>query len=215
MISIAGHTLFPHHANWAVAPAWQRRWQTGIGSGVTGAEQRAAARALPLHNLSFAITPYNLQERLRLDARMDQALKSGYACAPFFGRACFLAAGVAAGAAALDLVAPAAWSWAAGDYAILLRDDEIYDVILVSSVAGSTLNLDDVLTCAWLRGDMVRPVLFGTLAAEKQSPDSPWYATLRIAITQLVAERNAQLGSTPAHIPGVGEQVIGSTNTIL
>jgi hypothetical protein len=217
MISINGYTLFPHSADWSVNPAWKRKWKTGVGTGTTGNEQRAALRALPLHTLTYTITATTLQERGRLDARIDQATQSGLACVPFCGRGVALSANSASGVNTITLVDVAnAWPWANGDYAMLLGDDDtVYDAWQVTGIAGNVLTLAGNLVNAWAAGSMVWPVLFGMFSTDKkQNQLTTWHAGLKITVQQLVAERNAQLGSTPATVPGVGAQVIGSTNTI-
>jgi hypothetical protein len=215
MISINGHTLFPHDADWSTQPDLENDWQSGIGTGVLGNEQRSSLRALPLITCGFNITPASLQESCRLDARVDQATRSGLAAVPFFGMGSPLTAPAAAGGAALaiaDAVNP--WPWAAGDYAILIGlDDTQYDVLPVAGVAGNTLNLTGVLTLAW-NSVWVRPLLFGRFNAQKRQPLSPWYMPLKLSVKQLVNARSAQLGATPPHVPGVGEQVIGRTNQV-
>ena len=216
MITLNGHTLFPHPADWSLLPSWARNWKTGIGTSASGAEQRAGFRSLPLHDLSFKITPGSLQERCRLDARVDQATESGYACVPFFGKGVALAAPANAGANAITLADVVnAWPWAAGDYAALIsRDDTIYDVLPVTAVVGSVLQFGaGVLTYAWPTGT-VRPLLFGKFSTDKQSPASDWHTSIRITINQLVAERNAQLGNLVAPPPGIGQQRIGHTNRV-
>ena len=214
MTSINGHTVFPHNGWAAGGPlAYKRRWQTGVAIGLTGAEQRSALRAVPRHELTCSFTAESLQERSRLDARVDQAKKSGLGCMPFFGRSTLLLANAAAGANSISVMANPAWLWAAGDYAILVQDDLTFDVLLVGSVAGTTLNTQPT-TLNWASGSPVWPLLFGAFGAEAQDAHSAFYASIKITISQLVSERNAQVGVTPAHVPGVGEQVIGSTNII-
>lgn len=209
MTSIAGHIIFPHNG-WSTGQRlkWSRKWETELGVAISGQEQRAALRAWPRHKLTCGLLAESLQERCRLDARVDAALKSGYACAPFFGRGCPLAAAAGNGADALTIVSPANWPWAAGDYTILLRDDTSYDVLSVSSVAGSILNLAGVLACSWGVGSFVHPLLFGKFSCDTQTPLTNWHGGSIITIEQLAAERTAQLGATPAHIPGIGEMRI-------
>lgn len=216
MITVNGHTFFPHPADWSTLPAWARNWKTGVGTGTTGSEQRAGLRSLPLHDLTISIVAQTLQERCRLDARVDQATKSGLACVPFFGRGVALAAPAAAGANAITLADVVnAWPWEAGDYATLVGwDDTIYDVAAVTSVVGNVLNLATNLVNAW-SGAIVRPLLFGKFSSDKQTPLSNWYTPVHITINQLVAERNAQLGVTPAAGPGVDQQGINDSNTVV
>jgi hypothetical protein len=219
IILINNHVLLPHRANWTAPPQTSRLWETGITPGITGAEQRQALRAWGRRSLGYTVTCRSLEQRARLDAQLDSGKNSGMACAPYFGRATALAAGVAAGAGAITLANPFGWTWASGDYVALLTlgDDTIYDVHQVLSVtgAGATLNLADNLTHNWLFGENVWPLLFGVLSTDKIDVLSSWHEAVPITLTQRAAERAAQLGATPAGAgPGVGQQVIGSTNLI-
>ena|SRR5579859_5437410 len=215
MITLNGYTLFPHQADWSTRPSWKRKWQTGVGSGTTGLEQRSALRAQPLHSLTYTVTAASLPLRSRLDARVDQATKSGLAAVPFFGRGAVLEVPAAAGTNSLtlsDAVNP--WPWQIGDYAVLLgADDTIYDVLAVQNVVGNVLTLAGNLGNTWL-SEWVRPLLFGKFSSEKQTVISPWYTPVKITVTELTSSRSAQIGITPAQAPGVGAQVIGRTNKL-
>lgn len=83
--------VFPHPANWKKRPAWQREWKTSVSSAVTKSEDRSTARTVPYARLEYQILPLSIQESSRLNARVLQALKLGRACAPYHGRAQFLA----------------------------------------------------------------------------------------------------------------------------
>ena len=216
MITVNGHTLFPHQADWSTQPDWEGDWQTGIGTGVLGNELRSGMRDLNLELLTYVITAASLQERCRLDARVDQALKSGLAAVPYFGMGSPLAAPAGAGTNSVTLAdAVNPWAWAAGDYAVLLGlDDTVYDVLPVTAVAGNVLNFGAVvLTYGWVAA-WVRPLLLGKFSTEKQNLLTTWYAPFKISVKQLVNPRSALVGVAPAHVPGVGEQVIGRTNKL-
>ena len=215
MTTINGHVLLPHNG-WATgAPVkWSRRWQSGVAAGITGIEQRSALRALPRHKLSCDLIATSLQERVRLDARVDAAAKSGLACLPFFGRAGVLLAAANAADLAVTLVSVSSWPWAAGDYAILMGDDVTFDVVQLTGVAGTTLNIQP-LTLNWAAGKKVWPLLFGRFSCNRQQALTNWHGGWPITIEQLVAERTAQLGNTPAPVPGVGDQVVEQTNTVI
>lgn len=212
---INGCVLFSHGANWATAPACQRIWETEIAESLPGAEARQALRATPRRSLTFTITAATLQERSRLDARLDAAKVSGYACAPLHGRAAFLAAATAAGVNTLTL-ASSSWAWAAGDYAILIADDLTYDVQPVVGVdnTGLVLTLAGNTTYGWAAGALCWPLLFGKFSAGKEMPLNAWLAHQPVTIKETVSSRAAQIGATPAQPPGVGQQAIGSTNVI-
>jgi hypothetical protein len=215
MQTINGYTLFPHQADWSTQPDWEGDWESGIGTGVLGNEQRLGLRALPLHSITYAITAASLQERCRLDARLDQALKSGLAAVPYFGMGSPLAVPANAGGNSVtvqDAVNP--WAWAIGDYAVLLGlDDTVYDVLPVTGVAGNVLSFGaGALTYSWV-AVWVRPLMFGKFTAQKQQPLSNWWVPLKLTVKQLTNTRSAQVGVAAPAI-GVGQQVVGRTNKV-
>ena len=213
---INGCVLIPHPANWTTPPRSRRTWQTEIAEALPGAETRQALRAVARRQLTFNVTAATLQERVRLEARMDAALKSGYGFAPLHGRACYLAAAANAGDSALSLQSSTlAWAWQAGDYVFLMTDDQTFDILPITNVAGSVLSLpSSALAYNWPSGQLVWPVIFGAFTADKEEALTGWHANWKITITELVSGRRAQIGVTPAHVPGVGEQQIGSTNIV-
>ena len=209
------HVLFPHQANWTTLPQWSRQWDTGLRAGIQGNEGRAALRQRALHALTFSVSARTLPERVRLDARVDEALKSGLAAVPFFGKGAWLAAPAAAGDTGLNLLdAVNAWPWAAGDYVILLGADPVFDCAPVGAVAGNALALGAPLQNAWVAGESARPLLFGKCSVARETLLSDWFCTVKLTVAERVNARSAQLGATPVPAPGVGEQIIGSTNVV-
>ena len=213
---VNGFVLISHGANWAVNLRGKRIWQTDIAEALPGNENRSGKRAVSRRQLSFSITAQTLQERVRLEARADAAKLSGLGCAPMHGRSCVL--GQIAGAGTNSLVlSQQAWTWQAGDYAILLGPDDLtFDVQPVTAVSmdGLTLTLAENLINNWPAQALCWPVIFGAFTAEKETALDPHHATQKITIAELVSSRSAQVGVTPAPIPGVGKQVVGKTNII-
>ena len=202
------HVLIPHPANWASPPTFKRTWQSEIVSGLPGNETRSALRAVPRRQITFTITTRTLAERARLDARIEAATKSGLACAPLHGRACVLAA---ATVNTLTLASPLAWNWQAGDYAILLEDDQTCDVAKISAVNQNTLDLETPLQLNWFTGHLVYPLIFGKFSAEKQSALDGALAEQTLTVAELVSSRAVAIGSLPMIPPGIGAALLGST----
>lgn len=215
MTMINGHIFLPYLTNWFNAPANKRVWETEMAELLDGYEQRRALRAVPRRSVSYSIFATSLQQRSRLEAELDAALLSGLACAPLFGRAALLSAGAASGTDTLVQQA-LVWRWQAGDYAVLLDDSGNFDAIEVSAVSGDglTLTLASNLTHNWPAQARVWPLMFGKITAGKEQVVTDFHGATTITITELVSGRSVQIGTTPAHVPGVGEQVIGSTNVI-
>jgi hypothetical protein len=200
---------------WQTPPVSRRVWETEITEALLGQETRQALRAVARRQIIFTVTATTPSGRSRLDARVDAALKSGLGCAPLHGRACFLGANLAAGANSLTLAAGGAWNWQAGDYVALLQDDMTFDVLPVTGVAGLVLSLAATAPAYnWTLGALAWPVIFGAFTADKEAAVSGMLAQWKVTVTELVSGRSAQIGVSPAHVPGVGEQVIGSTNVI-
>ncbi|MDR3458012.1 MAG: hypothetical protein P4N60_11240 [Verrucomicrobiae bacterium] len=216
MTAIDGYTLFPHNGWSTGRPVkWSRRWQTGVGSGIQGNEARSALRQLPLHKLTCALAATSLPERVRLDARIDQAKKSGFGAVPFYGRAGQLTANAAAGANTVTVAASSLWAWTAGDWIFLYQDDATFDALKVQSVAGNVLTLAGNLANAWLSGGNLWPLLLGKFSSENSTAVSGFLAGWTITIEQLASERNAAIGAvTPPAGSGVGFDTVGVDNTV-
>ncbi|MDE2106249.1 MAG: hypothetical protein KGL39_54015 [Patescibacteria group bacterium] len=210
---INGCVFFPHANAWQAAVSGRRAWQTEVADSLPGAESRQALRAVARRQHTVTIGALSPQERVRFEARVDAALKSGYGALPLFGRCSFLSAAAASGAGAITVTTDS-WHWQAGDYAALLFDDETFDVQAVTNVAGGVLTLAGPLGFAWANGAIVRPVIFGMFTAQKEMPSNPATAAWTVSVAELTSSRAAQIGATPASVPGVGQQVIGSTNVI-
>ena len=211
---INGCVLFPHRYAWRSGVNGKRTWQTEIDVSVPGAEIRHGLRAAPRRQMSCTVTATTLQERVRLEARIDAAKKSGFACAPLRGRACLLTAPVAAGANSITQDG-SAWNWRAGDYAILLQDDQTFDVAAVVNVAGNVLTLAINLTFNWPAQTQCWPVIFGGLTIEKEEPLANYVAAWKLTIAELTSGRSVQIGALPAQPPGIGKQRIGKTNQVI
>lgn len=211
------HTLLPHNG-WGDGSAikWKKRRQSAIGTGILGNENRAALRALALHEISCKFVAESLQERSRLNARIDQATKSGFACIAFFGKATTISANANAGTNSLTLNGNPLWTWQAGDYVILLgADDSMFDCIAVNNVAGAVLTLAGNLQFTWPAGAKVWPLMFGKFSAQAEGGLNAANSSIQITISENTAARNAQVGITPAPGIGIGQQVVGRTNKLL
>lgn len=212
---INGFVLLSHAADWRVPATHRRVWQSEVAEALRGGESRNALRAVARRSLTWTVTAETLPERIRLEARLDDAKFTGLACAPFHGRGAVLSNAAHAGDNSLTL-SSTSWTWAAGDYAILLRDDLTFDCLPVTGVAGSTLNFGPgTLNLNWPSGQLVWPLLFGTLASDKASAlDGQLSEQQKITITELTSARSAQIGITPAAKLGIGQMAVGAGFTV-
>lgn len=212
------YTLLPHNG-WASGGGvkWSRRWETGVATGVKGGEARSALRQLALHKLSCDFVPESLAERARMEARIDQATRSGLGCMAFFGRGAMLSAGAAAGTNMVSVAAANIWTWAAGDWALIWQDDTVYDAVQVQSVggAGLVLTLAANLINSWGAGASCWPLLFGKFSPGKMSGMSGHLARWNVTVEQLVSERSAQVGVVTAPGgTGIGVDQVGISNPV-
>ena len=209
---VNGCVLFPHAGVWSRPINHKRIWETEISESLPGSEARQAVRAVARRQIEFSIIPTSLAERVRFESRIDAASVSGFACAPIHGRACRLANAAAAGAGSVTLAASVAWTFQAGDYVVMLRDDQTFDVQPVVGVAGSVLNFGaGVLTYAWVAGVWIWPLIFGKFLSAKESAINPGQGLIKITIQETVSNRSVQIGATPAAVLGVGQAAVGST----
>jgi hypothetical protein len=211
--TINGFVLISNPSDWSVAPSAKRVWETEIAEALHGDETRQALRSLSRRQVTFNVTATCLPSRSRLDARIDAAKLSGLACAPLHGRMSPLAQNANAGSNVLTLLC-ANWNWQAGDYAILIADDQTFDVQQVTGIDGLTLSLAGNLANTWPALSKCWPVLFGTLTSEKMDVLDGWHGSIKITIAELSSPRSTQLGVVPIPPPGVGQQAIGKTNQI-
>jgi hypothetical protein len=213
---VNGYVLISHLPDWGNPPALKRTWATEIAEALYGSETRNGMRAVARRSVTFTtgILSESLQERVRLEARLDAAHLSGLACAPLHGRGSVVAL-LAMGANQINLTS-ASWNWQAGDYAVLLQDDQTFDVQPVETVTngGLTLNLAGELTYAWAAGVNCWPLLFGTLTSKKIQGVNGWLGSVEITIAETVSARSAQIGVLPAQPAGVGAQIVSKTNKI-
>jgi len=216
LTEVNGYTLLPHNGWSTGAPIkGSRKWQTGIGTGVKGNEQRAALRQYPLYKITCSLTATSLPERARMEARIDQAQRAGIACMPFYGFVMWLAAGAAADSNTLTLSAANIWTWQAGDYVFLYANDTTFDAIEVQGVAGLVLTLAGNLTNSWGAQSNVWPLLFGKFSSDKQGAMSAHLGIWPVTIEQEASARNAQVGVVVAPSgTGIGVDQVGVSNVV-
>lgn len=78
--------VVPNHHDWSEKLKWSRTWSTQIAHGVTGTEDRSNGRRGAYQKIQFRVLAISVEQRARLTARVLEALKTGRACAPFWGR---------------------------------------------------------------------------------------------------------------------------------
>lgn len=117
--------IVPHRPNWKSKVRNVRRWETSIVDGVTGAEDKSSGRADPLRHVGFEFFTFNLQERARLVARLNEALKKGRACGPLWSRGSELAKNVKRENEAF--LRGSRWPWKPDDWAFFVSSSPEFE----------------------------------------------------------------------------------------
>ena len=200
---INDHVILPHAPNWSSAPAWSRRWQTAVADGVTGAESRSALRVVPRTSLKWVISPAEQNESALLVPRLRAALKSGRACAPYWGRGCAIITFETTSSVRLAT----AWPWAVGEYIFFMDAWRSWECRLVIDVedAGSGQPLvwcATPLTGNYAAAKLAWPMLFGEISAPDLEAVTAHHADVQIELREKSAPASATV--VGAYTPPVG-----------
>lgn len=206
-MEIDGYTLLPVFPDWNRGPQWQREWETEVASAVSGAETRRAMRAVGRVSLTWSIMVQGVAEVAWVNELIVQAEKTGKACAPLWGRGCWV------GSAAGDVCThTGSFPWRAGDWAFFLNDAlGVWEVKQVDDVAGDVLTLAEDLEAEYTAEHMVWPVLFGRFTPDFQECRNAERISMRMKLRELVSRESVVIGDPPPAPPeGVGAWAIGS-----
>ena len=178
---VNGYVLLPNPPDWGDRLRLRREWRTTIAEGVTGAEDRASFRHLPLRGIEYGILPLSLQEERKLIDRILAAKRSGLAAVPFWGRGVPLA--VTATGSTVVLADEEAWEWSPDDHVFFSdQDRDTCEVGQVQGVSGATLTLKAPLAGTY-RG-FCWPLLFGLFRCESLRILTSHHGSLRIAVLE-------------------------------
>lgn len=201
---VNGYVLFPHAAQWADGPNWQRTWEAYFADGLTGAQSRYGTRNQPLRRLEWDVMTADAVETAKLDDRIRAARKSGKACAPYWGRGSTQS--VATNNVTVTLTAPA-WTWAVNDYVFLMDEFRNYDVRQLSGVnlGGDVLTLSQPVSRTYAAGLPAWPLIFGKLLADDMEANTSWHAIPTLAIQETKSPASTQIGAVgPDAGDGIG-----------
>ncbi len=198
---INGHVLIPDLANWGSGVQLSRQWQTEIGETVTGAEDRGALRQVPRLELDFEIPTLTQEQRARFEDRLREALKSGKAAVPFWGRASDLATDASGTSAEL---ATTNWPWQVGDYVFFLDatnlEQPIHAVRQITAKTGLVLTLNSALPQTFKAGSLVWPMLFGKPEVADQNLSTTRQSATSFTLSELVGSTRAAASSAPTYL---------------
>lgn len=183
---VNGHVLIPHLPDWSSAVSHRRQWQTNVEAAITGAEHRRAVRTRPRITLGWHLIPFDVADQARLQARLRAARKSGYACAPYWGR------GLAILSAASEVLTLAADAWPfleVDDYLLIRRldvaDPESWEAVQFAESDGADLTLSAAPDGDWSSGAYIWPLLFGAISTDDLRHRSDWHAGVRCELRTL------------------------------
>lgn len=198
---INGHVLLPELPNWQQGAELTRRWETEIQETVTGAEDRGAMRTVPRLELSYEIATLTQEQRARLENRLREAMKSGKAAVPFWGRASDLASAASGTGAEL---ATTNWPWQTGDYIFFLDasnlEKPVHAVRQITGKTGLTLTLDSALPQTFAAGSLVWPLLFGKPDGESMSLLTSRQGAVSFTLLEVTGSTRAAASSAPTYL---------------
>jgi hypothetical protein len=198
---INGHVLLPELPEWQGGVGLSRRWQTVIEETVTGAEDRGAMRAVPRLKLSYDIAPLTVEQRARFEDRLREALKSGKAAVPFWGRASDLATNASGTSAEL---ATTNWPWQVGDFICFLDatniERPIHAVRQITAKTGLALTLNSALPQTFAAGSLVWPLLFGKPEADTQEFLTGQQSATKFTLNEQTGSTRAGTSSAPTYL---------------
>ncbi|HEY1170229.1 MAG TPA: phage BR0599 family protein [Verrucomicrobiae bacterium] len=198
---INGHVLLPELPDWQQGAELTRRWETEIQETVTGAEDRGAMRAVPRLELSYEIATLTQEQRARLEDQLREAMKSGKAVVPFWGRASDLASSASGTSAEL---ATTNWPWQVGDFIFFLDASDIekpvYAVRQITAKTGLVLTLNSVLPQTFAAGSLVWPLLFGKPDGESMSLVTSRHGSVSFTLLEVTGSTRATASSAPTYL---------------
>ncbi len=199
--TINGHVLLPELPNWLSGVELTRRWETEIQETVTGAEDRAALRTVPRLELSYEIDTLTQEQRARLEDRLREAMKSGKAVVPFWGRASDLANAASGTSAEL---ATTNWPWQTGDHILFLDlsnlEKPVHTVRQITGKTGLALTLNSALPQSYAAGSLVWPLLFGKPDGESMSLVTGRHGSVSFTLREITGATRSAASSAPTYL---------------
>lgn len=183
----ADHYILPHQANWLAVPSLSRHWRSSVDASLDLDEDRGSYRPTAWKTLRYEVLPYDHVERARLEKRLNKAYKHGKVGVPYWGKGITISVSSAVGATQITLDRSPNSLIAAGKYVFLQStvpaEYETWDVNLVDSVSGTTVNLVVPLDYSYDASKArVWPIFFGRLLPETFEPINATRGRYAIAV---------------------------------
>lgn len=203
--TVNGVVFLPHIADWREPPVSGRHWLSQSAAAVTGAEDRAAMRTTPYHSLGWKVTPYDVEEQTRIEARVLEAKRSGNAAAPWWSRPLTVATAVTTNTL---VVSSSPWlaKLAAGDWIVYLSSNgpggPSWEAMEIATIVGTTITFTASITGAsWPVGAEVRPVIFGRFSCDTEPAIDGNVGVWGFKITEPLGVGELPVSSIPATDP--------------
>lgn len=154
---------------WPYAPDWRggfdvrRQFKTDICVSRNGTEQRRALRTDPRISAQYRTNVGD--DDLRGANHFLRAWQNKPTVIPDFARWARITAAATLGATALTISPVPVWA-AEGQNLVLCGPDGAKELVLVDSVAGTTVNLADPLAAGWADSSVIRPTFFGLMESK-------------------------------------------------
>jgi hypothetical protein len=160
VLTPAAARLWSYSPNWASGFDVSRSFRTDIRQSRNNTEQRRALRTNPRIAVEYRTAVQD--EDMRGANHFLRAWQNKATIIPDFARWARTTAGAILGATAIVIDPLPVWA-AEGQNLVLCGSDGAEEQVLVASVAGTTVNLEDPLASAWPLGSVVRPTFFGLM----------------------------------------------------
>jgi hypothetical protein len=148
---------------WGYSPDWRggfsvrRSFKTDIARSRNNTEQRRALRTVPRISAEYSTVASG--DDFRDAKHFLRAWQNKPAIIPHFAAWTRLTGSSAFGATTLTVNPLPVWAVAGQN--LILCGEGVQERVLVASVAGTTITLEDNLAAAWPTGSVLRPTLFG------------------------------------------------------
>ncbi len=152
--------LWPHLPDWSGGFDVRRGFKTDIIASRNNTEQRRAIRTDPRISVEYRTVVSD--DDFRDAKHFLRAWQNKPAIIPDFARWATTTAQSNSGTSALTVSPMPVWA-VAGQNLILCGAGNVMERVQVSSIAGTTINLEDTLDATWASGSVLRPTFFGLL----------------------------------------------------
>jgi hypothetical protein len=196
--------LFPLRHNWQYPWLESLQFQTQVLTSYDGSEQRIALRSEPIRSIEQRYLIADNAERQRFEA-----LLFGWGARswmfPIWSEVEYLTADLPAGSQSIDLDR-VTLDHAAGETMVFYSDSNLYEMIEISAVVGSTVTFSQLTSVAWPKGTLTMPAKSGYLSSVTRL--SRFTGASAYGIAQITLDRSGLAPAAPAAPDYTGDLVV-------